>query len=85
LTSNKRQLIGFIDAIYRAAGLRPHEVHYFEIMGNRCIYRQDWTAVTKHRTPWLFDPPPFHQDIWELHGPDDWSQAHNLAPKIQRN
>ena len=56
-----------------------HDVQYFEIMGNRGIYHQGWTAVTKHRTPWLADAPPFDQDIWELYGPDDWTQAHNLA------
>ncbi len=56
-----------------------HDVQYFEIMGNRGIYHQGWTAVTKHRTPWLFDAPPFEEDIWELYGPDDWTQAHDLA------
>jgi arylsulfatase A-like enzyme len=56
-----------------------HDVQYFEIMGNRGIYHQGWTAVTKHRTPWLVDAPPFDQDVWELYGPDDWTQAHNLA------
>ena len=56
-----------------------HDVQYFEIMGNRGIYHQGWTAVTKHRTPWIFDAPPFDQDIWELYGPDDWTQAHDLA------
>ncbi len=56
-----------------------HDVQYFEIMGNRGIYHQGWTAVTKHRTPWLFDAPPFEDDIWELYGPDDWTQAHDLA------
>jgi arylsulfatase A-like enzyme len=56
-----------------------HDVQYFEIMGNRGIYHRGWTAVTKHRTPWLMDAPPFDQDIWELYGPDDWTQAHNLA------
>jgi arylsulfatase A-like enzyme len=56
-----------------------HDVQYFEIMGNRGIYHQGWTAVTKHRTPWLMDAPPFDQDMWELYGPDDWTQAHNLA------
>ena len=56
-----------------------HDVQYFEIMGNRGIYHEGWTAVTKHRTPWIFDAPPFDQDIWELYGPDDWTQAHNLA------
>ena len=56
-----------------------HDLQYFEIMGNRGVYHQGWTAVTKHRTPWLVDAPPFDQDIWELYGPDDWTQAHNLA------
>jgi arylsulfatase A-like enzyme len=57
-----------------------HEIQYFEIMGNRGIYFQGWTAVTKHRTPWKYDAvPPFDEDIWELYGPEDWTQAHNLA------
>lgn len=59
-----------------------HEVQYFEIMGNRGIYFQGWTAVTKHRTPWLLDAPPFDQDVWELYGPDDWTQANNLAAEM---
>ncbi|RDH79105.1 arylsulfatase [Mycolicibacterium moriokaense] len=57
-----------------------HEVQYFEMMGNRGIYFQGWTAVTKHRTPWKADtPPPFDDDVWELYEPGDWTQAHNLA------
>jgi len=57
-----------------------HLVQYFEIMGNRGIYHEGWTAVTKHRTPWKVDAPPsFDEDIWELYGPDDWTQAHNLV------
>jgi arylsulfatase A-like enzyme len=57
-----------------------HEVQYFEMMGNRGIYHQGWTAVTKHRTPWKADtPPPFDDDLWELYGPDDWTQAHDQA------
>jgi arylsulfatase len=57
-----------------------HVVQYFEMMGNRGIYHEGWTAVTKHRTPWTVDqPPPFDEDIWELYGPDDWTQAKNVA------
>ena len=49
-------------------------------MGNRGIYHNGWTACTKHRTPWLVDQPPsFDADVWELYGPDDWSQSRNLA------
>jgi hypothetical protein len=57
-----------------------HDVQYFEILGNRGIYHKGWTAVTKHRTPWTTEAPPaFDDDVWELYGPDDWTQAHNLA------
>jgi arylsulfatase len=57
-----------------------HDIQYFEMMGNRGLYFQGWTAVTKHRTPWSAEqPPPFDEDIWELYAPDDWTQAHDLA------
>ncbi len=56
-----------------------HTVQYFEMFGNRGIYHKGWTAVTKHRTPWLEDQPALADDIWELYGPDDWTQAHDLA------
>jgi arylsulfatase len=63
-----------------AAAPESHLVQYFEIMGNRGIYHEGWTACTKHRTPWLADAPPsFEADIWELYGPDDWTQSRNLA------
>src|SRR4029450_6186450 len=29
-----------------------HETQYFEMFGNRGIYHEGWSAVTKHRTPW---------------------------------
>jgi arylsulfatase len=58
-----------------------HEVQYFEMFGNRGIYCKGWTAVTRHSTPWKMNAslPPFDEDTWELYGPDDWTQAHNLA------
>jgi len=59
-----------------------HNVQYFEMFGNRGIYHNGWTAVTKHRTPWKADqPPPFDTDKWELYGPDDWTQSNDLAAK----
>jgi arylsulfatase len=36
----------------------PHDGQYFEMAGNRGIYHNGWTAVTKHSTPWKTDPPP---------------------------
>lgn len=60
-----------------------HDLQYFEMFGNRGIYHKGWSAVTKHRTPWLLvqpDVPPFDDDVWELYdGSVDYSQAHDLA------
>ncbi len=53
---------------------------YFEMFGNRGIYHQGWSAVTKHSLPWVVgELPAFDDDVWELYGPDDWTQAQNLA------
>jgi arylsulfatase len=57
-----------------------HDLQYFEMFVNRGIYHRGWTAVTRHSTPWLMEPPPsIEDDVWELYGPDDWTQAHNIA------
>jgi arylsulfatase len=58
-----------------------HGTQYFEMFGNRGIYHNGWTAVTKHRTPWALESkvPAFDDDVWELYAPDDWSQARNIA------
>jgi arylsulfatase A-like enzyme len=62
-----------------------HETQYFEMFGNRGIYHKGWTAVTKHRTPWLTGAEktiPFDEDHWELYDTTkDWTQAHDLAKK----
>lgn len=71
--------VSMMSTLRDAAAPETHEVQYFEMMGNRGIYFQGWTAVTKHRTPWKADaPPPFDDDVWELYAPGDWTQAHNL-------
>jgi arylsulfatase len=53
------------------------------MFGNRGIYHKGWSAVTKHRTPWIMVGgviPAFDDDIWELYdGSSDYSQARNLA------
>ncbi len=57
-----------------------HTTQYFEMFCNRGIYHQGWTAVTRHSTPWvLTEMPAFDDDVWELYGPDDWTQAHDLS------
>ena len=60
-----------------------HDLQYFEMFGNRGIYHRGWSAVTKHKTPWMIVDPdmgPFDSDVWELYdGSNDFSQARNLA------
>src|SRR5262249_29905845 len=58
------------------------ETQYFEMFGNRGIYHQGWTAVTRHKTPWLLigeKTPAFDDDVWELYDNTDWSQARDLS------
>ncbi len=69
-----------------AKAAERHETQYFEMFGNRGIYHKGWTAVTRHKTPWLLigeKTPAFDDDNWELYDTNtDWSQAHNLAPEM---
>ena len=63
-----------------------HETQYFEMFGNRGIYHKGWTAVTRHKTPWLLtgeQVPAFDDDVWELYDTNtDWSQSKNLAAQM---
>ncbi len=58
-----------------------HETQYFEMFVNRGIYHKGWTAVTRHSTPWVTGPalPAYDDDVWELYGPEDWTQSRNIA------
>ncbi|MCW3492556.1 arylsulfatase [Microbacterium sp. SSM24] len=60
-----------------------HDLQYFEMFGNRGIYFQGLSAVTKHRTPWVMTGgalAAFDDDVWELYdGTVDFSQARNLV------
>ncbi len=63
-----------------AEAAERRETQYFEMFCNRGIYHQGWTAVTRHSTPWVAtEMPAFDDDVWELYGPDDWTQAHDLS------
>ena len=58
-----------------------HDLQYFEMFGNRGLDDKGWSAVTRHRIPWVMtgQPPPFDDDTWELYdGSSDHSQAHEL-------
>jgi arylsulfatase len=59
---------------------------YFEMVGNRGLYHEGWTAVTRHGTPWVMVDAglkPFEDDVWELYDTTtDWTQAHDLAAEM---
>ncbi len=64
-----------------------HNEQYFEIFGNRAIYKDGWVAGARRYAPWeLFTNPMtiyrghFDDDVWELyHVDEDYSEAHDLA------
>ncbi|MER6941047.1 arylsulfatase [Nocardioides sp. NPDC127514] len=60
-----------------------HDLQYFEMFANRGVYHKGWSAVTKHRTPWVMvggELPAFDDDVWELYdGTTDFSQARDLS------
>ena len=59
-----------------------HTTQYFEMFCNRGIYHQGWTAVTRHSIPWMAtELPAFDDDVWELYGPDDWTQSDDISAK----
>jgi arylsulfatase A-like enzyme len=73
-------------AFNNAKAAEQHETQYFEMFGNRGIYHKGWTAVTRHKTPWILQgekTPAFDDDVWELYDTNkDWSQANNLAKQM---
>jgi len=69
-----------------AKAAERHETQYFEMMCNRGIYHKGWSAVTKHRTPWLTTGDvglALDDDVWELYdGTKDWTQARDLSKEM---
>jgi arylsulfatase A-like enzyme len=60
----------------------PHTTQYFEMLGNRALYRDGWMACCRHgRLPWQTSgTADFAEDRWELYNVvDDFSQADDLA------
>jgi arylsulfatase A-like enzyme len=68
-----------------ANALTRHGTQYFELVGNRAIYKDGWMAsTTPLRLPWVtsgYEPNP--DDFkWELYNiAEDFSQSNNLAEK----
>ncbi len=60
-----------------------HTTQYFEMLGNRAIYKDGWVAATRPlRLPWVRTAQGFDANSykWELYNVDrDFSEAHDLA------
>ncbi len=81
----------FLYSFDDASAAERHTVQYFEIVGNRAIYKDGWWAACKlDRIPWDLSPPTMarfapgtydpEKDTWELYYlPDDFTQANDLA------
>jgi arylsulfatase len=68
-------------AFNNAEAPEQHTTQYFEMFGNRAIYRDGWIARTIHRAPWqTTNLPPLTSDVWELYDVrNDFSLTRNLA------
>jgi len=76
--------VSLLYAIEDADAPDRHRTQYFEIAGSRGIYHDGWSAVTPHLLPWpdpTYKIPRLTDDVWELYGPDDWTQADDIAAK----
>ncbi|AMN43674.1 arylsulfatase [Rhodoplanes sp. Z2-YC6860] len=58
-----------------------HTTQYFEIFGNRAIYKDGWLAGTVHRAAWEYqNRATFENDRWELYDArSDFSLVNDLA------
>ena len=60
-----------------------HTTQYFEMFGNRAMYKDGWLARTIHRAPWEREPRrPLAEDVWELYDTGkDFSLVKDLSKK----
>ncbi|MBT3393194.1 MAG: arylsulfatase [Elusimicrobiaceae bacterium] len=63
-------------------------MQYYEMFGNRAIYKDGWKAVAIHanRMPWNANVvAPFEDDVWELYNvKEDFAENNNLAEKYPK-
>jgi len=75
--------VSFAYSFGDARAASRHTLQYFEIGGNRALYRDGWLARTVHRVPW--EPTPratLDKDVWQLYDTrEDFSLASDLAAR----
>jgi len=74
--------VSFMSTFDSPAAPEVRTVQYFEMMGNRAIYKDGWMAATRHGIPWKTagQETGFDSDVWELYHLDkDFTEANDLA------
>lgn len=67
--------ISFKNTLIDANAVSNKKVQYFEMHGNRSIYKDGWKAVVNHMFNDTYD-----KDVWELyHVDEDYSEKHDVS------
>lgn len=70
--------VSFAATVGDTPGPTDKSVQYFEMLGNRGVWRDGWKAVAYHPSGTAFD-----DDRWELyHLDEDFSECHDLAAQL---
>jgi arylsulfatase len=71
----------FLNTFNDAAAKEQHTVQYFEMFGNRGIYKDGWFARTIHRPAWNHTSShSLAEDVWDLYNSnEDFSLSNNVA------
>jgi arylsulfatase len=69
-----------------AKATSPRHIQYFEMLGNRALYKDGWIATARHgRLPWQTlgaSTGDFDGDKWELYNlTEDFSEANDVSAK----
>ena len=75
--------VSMLDSFNNPGARSAHTVQYYEIFGNRGIYKDGWYAATLHKVAWEAKPrSSYAEDQWELYNTvEDFSCANDLAAK----
>jgi len=75
--------VSMLYSFHHANAEGTRRMQYFEMLGNRALYKDGWMAAVRHgRLPWTVGSYDFDKDQWELYDlTQDFSQGNDLAAK----
>lgn len=74
--------VSFLSTFPSATAPEVRTTQYFEMMGNRAIYKDGWIAAARHGIPWATagQATAIGSEAWELYNlDDDFTEATDLA------